>query len=103
MRYLLPLLSFLAPLLVSAAQAPTDFKSFLGIFTGIIDILVPFIFALTFLTIMWGVIKAWVIGGGATESVEKGKSIAIVGVIGFVIMLSIWGILNLLRTSIFGI
>ena len=83
-------------------QEPTDLGSFLGIFNGIFSLLIPLIFALTFLTIAWGVIKAWIMGDATSEDVEKGKKIAIVGVIALIIMLSIWGILRFLRLSIFG-
>jgi hypothetical protein len=81
---------------------PTDFKSFLGVLNGIIDILIPLIFALTFLTIAWGVIKAWIMGDASSENVEKGKQIALVGVIALVLMSAIWGILRLLQVGIFG-
>ncbi len=91
--------------MVSFAQSitpPRDFKGFVGIITGIIDILIYFIFALTFLAFMWGVIKAWVIGGGDTESVEKGKQVVFISIVVFTIMCTIWGILYLLKGSFFG-
>jgi hypothetical protein len=81
---------------------PTDFRSFLGILNGIINILVPLIFALTFLTITWGVIKAWIMGDASSDDVANGKNIAFVGVIALVIMTAIWGILRLLQAGIFG-
>ncbi len=105
MRYrLFTLLTTLIPSLTLAyGEKPTDFKSLVGIFTGIINILIPFIITLTFLTIVWGVVKTWIIGGGDTEQIEKGKKIIAVGIIALVIMVSIWGILSLLRISIFGV
>ncbi len=81
---------------------PTDLKSFLGILSGIIDILIPFIFALTFITISWGVIRAWIMGESSTDDIDKGKKVAFVGVIALVLMVSIWGILKLLQGGIFG-
>lgn len=81
---------------------PTDFKSLLANFTGIINLLIPFLFALTFLTITWGVIKAWVMGDASEDDVEKGKKVAFVGVIVLVVMSGIWGILALLQEGIFG-
>ncbi len=94
----------LLPLSVFAVSVtpPTDFKSFLGILNGIITILIPLIFALTFLTIAWGVIKAWIIDDASSENVEKGKQIVFVGVIALVVMSAIWGILRLLQQGIFG-
>jgi len=103
------LLSILALLLISGHTVfaapitpPSDLKSFLGILNGIINILIPFIFALTFLTISWGVSKAWIMGDASSESIDKGKNIALVGVIALAVMLSIWGILRFLQDGIFG-
>jgi hypothetical protein len=102
----LVILSFLLVLPWSAFAVnvvpPTDLKSFLGILGGIIDILILLIFALTFLTISWGVINAWIIGDASSENVEKGKQVALVGVIALVVMSAIWGILKLLQQGIFG-
>jgi hypothetical protein len=104
MNYILILLAVnLVPVsFAAAASAPTDLKSFLGILTNLINILIPFIFALTFLTIAWGVLRAWVMGDATSEDLDKGKKIALVGVIALVIMSAIWGILNLLKGSLFG-
>ena len=104
MRLLLLSLFALVPLSTFAQSItpPTDFRSFLGILNGIINILIPLIFALTFLTIAWGVIKAWIIGDASSENVEKGKQIVFVGVIALVVMSAIWGILRLLQQGIFG-
>jgi hypothetical protein len=89
------------PSLVFAANAPTDLKSLLSIFEDLIEIIVKLLLALTFLTIAWGVVRTWIMSDGSAENIEKGKKIVTVGVIAFTIMLSIWGILSLLRSSLF--
>lgn len=92
---------FLLPL-VTSAKAPEDFKGLVGVIVGIIDPLIILIFALTFLALMWGIIKTWIIGGGDTEKVESGKKLIITGVIALVVMSSIWGIVQLLQSSLIG-
>ncbi len=82
--------------------APTDFKSLVALITGIIKTLVIFVFALTFLAFMWGVIKGWVIGSDNAEGVESGKKVVTTGIIVLVVMSAIWGVLALLQSSIFG-
>jgi len=94
---LLPLQSFAANV-----AAPTSFAGLVNVVTNIIGMLVVFIFSLTFLAFMWGVIKGWIINGGDTEGVESGKKVVLVGVIALVIMSSVWGILYLLKNSLFG-
>lgn len=67
----------------------------------IIDLLVLVIFAITFIMIMWGTIQAWIVKGGDSSEVEKGKKIVTVGIVALVIMTGIWGILAILRNSLF--
>ncbi|MFZ2253086.1 MAG: hypothetical protein WAW13_02825 [Minisyncoccia bacterium] len=95
-----------APFSASAAvavTAPTSFKSLVVLITGIIGKLILLIFALTFLAFMWGVIKGWVIQGGNEEGIESGKKVVFAGIVGFVVMVSVWGILKMLQSSLFGI
>lgn len=93
----------IAALADSTLSNQSTFADVVKFLTNIINnMLVPIVFALAFVTISWGVIKGWVIGGGSDESVAQGKSFVLVGVIAFVIMLSIWGILNFLIGGFFG-
>ncbi len=102
MNYFLSFFVLSLPIFACAASAPNDLKSFLSLLSGLINLLIPLIFALTFLTIAWGVIKAWIMGDAGSEDVDKGKKIAFAGVIALVVMSAIWGILNLLKRSFFG-
>jgi hypothetical protein len=90
------------PMVTMAAQAPTDFASFVSLINGIINILIPLIFTLTFIVLMWGVIKSWILNGGDASEIEKGKKIVVVGIIALVVMSGIWGIIALLRYTFFG-
>lgn len=91
------------PLLVyGAVTPPTNFKGLVGIIANLIGTLILLVFSLTFIVFMWGIIKAWIIQGGDTEGVESGKKIVLTGVIVLVIMTSIWGILQLLKSGLFG-
>jgi hypothetical protein len=103
MKYL-SLLTFatvLAPV-ITRAQAPGNLREFLNILTDIIGTIVPIIFALIVLTISWGVVKAWIMGEASSDDIDKGKKLVFVGVIVLAIMVSIWGIVRMLRTSFFG-
>ena len=65
-------LASIVPVTTFAAQAPTDFASFVGLINGIINILIPFIFTLTLIVLMWGIIKSWIINGGDASEIESG-------------------------------
>lgn len=101
-RFLVPVISALYFLpIFSYAQAPQDFKGLVGIFLNIISFIIPLIFGLAFLMFLWGITRAWILGGGDEKSVSAGKQIALAGIIGFVVMVGVWGIITLLRDSIF--
>jgi hypothetical protein len=68
---------------------------------GIINLIVPLLFGLTLLYIIWGVVDAWIIHGGDEGRVEEGKNTLIVGIIALVVMSGIWGILSILKSSLF--
>jgi hypothetical protein len=107
MRFLIILLTIsvfvpVSSTLAASVTPPNDLKSFLGLLTGLINIIIPIIFALTFIAIAWGVIRAWIMGDASSDDIDKGKKIALSGVIALTIMVSIWGILRLLKVSIFG-
>ncbi len=78
-----------------------NFSDLVSFFIGIIAQLVPIIFGLTLLLITWRVIDAWIIHGGDDSKIEDGKQTIIVGVIALVVMSGIWGILAILRRSLF--
>jgi hypothetical protein len=81
---------------------PNSFAELVDMFLGFISLLVPFVFSLALLVIVWKVIDAWVINAGDVKKVEEGKKYAITGVLVLVVMSGIWAIVRLLRSSIFG-
>ena len=81
---------------------PNNFAELVDMFLGFISLLVPFVFSLALVFIVWKVIDAWVINAGDVKKVEEGKSYAIWGVVVLVVMSSVWAIVRLLRSSIFG-
>lgn len=91
-----------APYIVLGASAPTDFKGFVTLITDFIGVLVILVFALTFIAFIWGIVKGWIFNSGEAEGIQSGKEVVIAGVIAFTIMVSIWGILAMLKASIFG-
>lgn len=94
----------LAPMCTYASvTTPRDFKGVVNFVLGYVQLIIPLIFALTFVVIIWGVVNTWLMQGGNTEKIAEGRMIALYGVIGLVVMAGLWGIIALLRTSLFGI
>lgn len=85
-------------------HAQTFNGAVLGAYTaGIIDFinkyLIPFIWAIAFIVFLWGVYSYFIAGGADEEKRSQGKQLVMWAVIGFVIMTSLWGIVNLLTNS----
>lgn len=56
---------------------------------------VPFLFALAFLFFVVNVARYFIIGGDKEDERKKARLLALWGIVAFVIMVSIWGIVNL--------
>lgn len=82
-------------------QSGATFGTLVNGILGIINLLIPAIFAVVFLVLVWKVIDAWVINGADEKKRAEGRQLLIVAVVVFVIMVSTWGIISLLRSSLF--
>lgn len=101
---ILPSAVLMLPMLALGAEVQLDyFNSFFTSVTNTINnLLVPLIFALAFLLFLWGVFVYFVFGGGDEEKRNTGKMYMLYGLIGLVVMVAVWGIVNLL-ISILGV
>jgi len=52
---------------------------------------------------VWKVIDAWVINAGDEKRRAEGKQYAMIAVIVFVLMVSAWGIVAMVKSSVFGV
>ena len=68
-----------------------------GIIQLINSVLVPLIFAIAFVVFLWGVFQYFIAGGHDEEKRDTGKSLMLWGIIGFFVMVSVWGLVNILR------
>lgn len=99
---LLPL-SLFAPMLALAAapgnfsQASAFIKSTL---TFINTTVVPAIFAIALLVFIWGMFTTFILGGSDEGKQEKGKQLMVYAIVGFILMVSILGIVNLITSSL---
>jgi len=97
---------FLVPFLV-AAQGLAKGDSSGGLFGDLLrtiiefsnNVLIPFIIGIGFLVFVWGMFQYFIAGGANDESKEKGKSLMIYAIVGFLLIIVFWGIINLLASS----
>ena len=63
------------------------------------SVFVPVLFAVAFLVFLYGVADAYVFSKGEPAAVAKGHKIILWGVIGFVAMISLWGLVNVVANT----
>ncbi len=88
------------PLISSAAPISniSDVGSF--IINTINNVVVPVLFAVAFIVFVWGAFSTFILGANSEEVKEKGKNLMLWGLIGFFVMVSVWGLVNILTGSV---
>jgi heme/copper-type cytochrome/quinol oxidase subunit 2 len=81
---------------------PTTFAELVDGIIGFINILIPLIFGVVFLFLVWKIFDSWVINAADEKKREEGKQYAIVASIVMVLMIIAWGVVAMIRGSIFG-
>lgn len=55
-------------------------------------LIVPAVIAIAFLTFLWGVYKYFILNADNETEREKGKQFILWGIIGFAVIVSVWGL-----------
>jgi NADH:ubiquinone oxidoreductase subunit 2 (subunit N) len=94
-------LAALALPLVSLAQTVnnlSDAGNF--VINTINNIIVPVLFAVAFIVFLWGAFQTFIMGASSDETKDKGKSLMLWSLIGFFVMISIWGLVSILTGTV---
>lgn len=81
------------------------FRDFIGSSsTGLIGalntIVVPIIFTLAFAAFIWGVVNFFFLHGSEEAKREEGRQFILWGIIGMVVLFSVWGFVNILLSTL---
>jgi hypothetical protein len=87
---------FALPLLAMAATINNLGDVGTVIINIINTILVPVLFAMAFIVFIWGAFSTFILGANDEETKTRGKNLMLYGLIGFFVMVSIWGLVNIL-------
>ncbi len=78
-----------------------EINSFFDNITSFINnVLIPLVFAIALLVFLYGVFKFFILGGGDADKRKEGTQLMMYAVIGFVLMVSIFGIVNLVANGL---
>ena len=97
--------SFVAPLFVFAATPTgindTYIKGYATSIENIINVyLVPVLIALAFITFLWGIYNYFIKCADDAKAQETGRTFMLYGIIGLVIIFSVWGIVSIFTTTL---
>lgn len=59
------------------------------------SVLVPVLFAVAFVVFLYGIAQAYIFSKGDEGAVTKGHQLMLWGLIGFAVMVSVWGLVNI--------
>lgn len=65
-------------------------------------VLVPLLFAISFIVFLYGIAKSYIFSVGDPEEVKLGHKLILWGIIGFAVMISLWGLVNVIVNT-FGV
>ncbi|HUQ30216.1 MAG TPA: hypothetical protein VM103_01710 [Candidatus Paceibacterota bacterium] len=67
-------------------------------------VFVPFIYTIGFVIFVWGCFKYFIYGADSEEERKKGRDLVVWTLVGFFLMTSLWGLVNILTGTLnFGI
>lgn len=101
MKYVSILLLLILPSLTLAQGTPNDIQGFGRAFINFLNgTLVAFFFALALLIFIYNVIRYFIVDKDSYDKKEKARRYMIWSVAGFVLMVSIWGVVNMFVTGL---
>lgn len=92
--------AFALPVLALAqtVNSVQDLASF--VINLINNVAVPLVFALAFIVFIWGVFRYFILGGHDPKKRDEGKGLMIWGIVGFFLMVSVWGLVHILTGTL---
>ena len=86
---------------VSVGRGCDNYICWLGdlVLVTINTVLVPVLFAIAFIVFLYGIAKAYIFSYGDPERVKSGHKLLLWGLIAFAIMISVWGLVNVVSDT----
>lgn len=92
--------ALLLPVVASAATIANISDAGNFIINTINNVIVPVLFAIAFIVFLWGAFRTFIMGATDETAKEQGKNLMLWGLIGFFVMVSVWGLVNILTGTV---
>lgn len=89
----------LLPVVAFAQQTITNLEEVGGFVQYLINLAFPILIAIAVFVVVWGIFK-FVLNAGDEEARKTGRSLILWGVIGIFLMLSVWGLVNIVTNTV---
>lgn len=94
-------LGTLLPVIALAQGEFGEVSTFIGKISAFINsTLIPLVFGIALLVFIWGIFKYFILGGADEGNREEGKQLMLYAIVGFVVMVSVFGIVNLIANGL---
>ncbi len=94
--FALPAVALAIPALASAQTIGSLQQGGQFLINIINNIAVPLLFAVAFIVFIFGIFQYFILSRGDEEKQAKGRGLMLYGLIGFFLMVSVWGLVNIL-------
>ncbi len=93
--------AFATPFLAMAAVQVNNISGVGSFIINTINgVFVPVLMSIAFIVFIYGIFSAFILNSGDEEKRKKGKMVMMYGLIGFAVMVSVWGLVNVFTGSV---
>jgi len=86
----------------AACEGLCSFADLVSFAVGILGSVVPVMFGLVLVILIWKVADTWILNAADSQKRESGRQFVIAGILALVVMSSLWGIVALVKTALVG-
>jgi hypothetical protein len=97
-KYIISVGAALLPLIASAQIAVNNLQGIQATLAQILGYVFPILLTLAVVVVVWGIFK-FIVNAGDEEARKTGRSFILWGIVGIFLMLSVWGLINILVNS----
>jgi hypothetical protein len=83
-----------------AITTSNDLSTYLqSVISFVNAVIIPFLLAIGFLFFVWGMFRYFIVGATNEDARENGKSVIVYSVLGFILIIVFWGVVNILADA----